>query len=459
VTPPALERTLAQAVRAAGATGTDQWVVWRRRAPSDAGALAMLAGAAGDAFYYAIPEADLAIGTRGAVCAVEADGAQRFETVERALDETASRLFGVGEDDPRGVPLWVGGFAFSDTTTRDETWRGFPAARWWIPRELVFERAGETWRSSARRIAPGDDPATLLHDLARPVPVASRRIEDPTVSPHRVTLDAAGDAPQHARLVARALDAIARGDLEKVVVARALDVERTAPFDPIGLLAELRRLHPRCATYAVARDGAWLVGATPERLLRREGHRLLATALAGSAPRGRSPEEDARLRRTLVESKKEQSEHAVAVRALREALAPVCSALRVPEAPTVLGLGGVQHLCTPIEASLEEEYAGLLSIAGQVHPTAAVAGAPRGDSLAWLAHHEGLHRGWYAGLVGWVDASGDGELSAALRCALLRGGRARLFAGGGIVAGADPEAELRETRLKWNALLPSLLEL
>ena len=208
----------------------------------------------------------------------------------------------------------------------------------------------------------------------------------------------------------------------------------------------------------MTRAGATFLGATPERLVELADGRVATAALAGSAPRGRSPEEDARIGRALVESKKEQAEHAVVVRALREALDPLCPDLRFPEAPRLRRLEGIQHLETALSGTPHREVH-VAELLGTLHPTPAVGGAPRREALAWLERSEGLTRGWYAGPVGYVDASGGGSFRVALRCALLRGERARLFAGAGIVAGSRPESELRETQLKLQALLSGMVEL
>jgi isochorismate synthase EntC len=187
---------------------------------------------------------------------------------------------------------------------------------------------------------------------------------------------------------------------------------------------------------------------------------VLSGALAGSAPRGRTPAEDERLARALRESKKEQAEHDVVRRAVLEALAPVCESLDAPEAPGLLRLDGIQHLHTPVTGELRAGADGeLLALAGRLHPTPAVGGAPSAAARAFLADHEGLDRGGYAGGVGWLGASGDGELMVALRCALLEGRRATLLAGAGIVAGSDPDAELAETCLKLRAALAALVDL
>jgi isochorismate synthase len=229
------------------------------------------------------------------------------------------------------------------------------------------------------------------------------------------------------------------------------------------LLETLRGTYPACVTFAVARGDATFLGATPERLVRYDGATgvVRTGAVAGSAPRGRTPEEDAGLARALRESKKEQAEHASVVRAVREALRPLCGELCGPESPRRLALEGIQHLETPLQGRVDERHraaTGLLEIAGSLHPTPAVGGAPAEAARRFIRDREGLDRGWYAAPVGWVDRRGGGELRVALRSALLRGRVARLFAGAGIVAGSEPERELRETRLKLRSLLGPILE-
>ena len=228
-------------------------------------------------------------------------------------------------------------------------------------------------------------------------------------------------------------------------------------------------IRARCWTRCVARirpvqyspsrgPAAIFLGATPECLVRLVEGRVETASVAGSAPRGRSPEEDLELGRQLRESKKEQAEHAFVVRALCDALAPHCDALEVRESPRLMRLQDIQHLETPITGQLRARRS-ILEVLGSVHPTPAIAGAPREAALEWLSLNENLDRGWYSGPIGFVDSEGGGEFYAALRSAVLRGNEARLFAGAGVVDGSDPESELRETRLKLRAMLAPLMEI
>ena len=178
-------------------------------------------------------------------------------------------------------------------------------------------------------------------------------------------------------------------------------------------------------------------------------------AIAGSAPRGIDAEEDARLAAGLLASDKDREEHAVVVAMLRDALGPIVERLDVAPEPGILALRDIQHLVTPMEGLLREET-GILALAERLHPTPAVGGEPRGAALDLIAEHEGFDRGWYAGPVGWLGADGDGELMVALRCGLVDGQRATLFAGCGIVADSDPSREWEESRIKLRPVASAL---
>jgi isochorismate synthase len=476
VTPEALERSLravvAEAAHAAARAGRPRWAALRARvAPRDG--LEIFGGAGEeDRFYWERPAEGWSVAALGAAQLVEASGAGRFRAAARAAREIFSAIHLAGEPGPRRTgALLVGGFAFSETPSQSPVWRGFPPCRLALP-ELLFAREGDrAWCTAVRRIDPGADveresgamlarlrersdapyPALSLAERCAPTPAGELEAPSYIARADRSHAD-------YCDRVDAALRDIAAGDLEKVVLARSIDLRRNAPLDPGALLDDLRSIYPGCTSFAVARAGGVFVGATPEHLVRLENARVTTAAVAGSAARGRDPEHDARLGRELCESKKEQAEHAIVVRALREVLSDCCEDLDVPEAPRLQRLGEIQHLETPISGTLRDGES-ILELVERMHPTPSVAGAPRAAALAWIARRENLDRGWYAGPVGFVDADGGGDFCVALRSAVLRGGEARLFAGAGIVDGSIPNAELQETRLKLRAMLTPLLEI
>ncbi|MEX2256754.1 MAG: isochorismate synthase [Acidimicrobiia bacterium] len=247
--------------------------------------------------------------------------------------------------------------------------------------------------------------------------------------------------------VTAALDAIARGDLEKVVLARAVEVEADHPFDVPTILERLLVEQPGCFVYAV--DG--MVGASPELLVRRRTLRIECRPMAGTV----MATDEAALQR-LRASAKDAREHRVVVDAIVESLGPLCERLLVGAEPEVARLASVAHLATPIRGTLHDPAPDALAIARTLHPTPAVGGMPRAAALDAIDALEPTARERYAGPVGWIDARGDGEWAVALRGAAIDGTRATLHAGAGIVAGSVPDDEWRETDAKLEPMMRAL---
>ena len=246
--------------------------------------------------------------------------------------------------------------------------------------------------------------------------------------------------------VEAAVRRIDAGELEKVVLAHDLLAVAEHDIDVRAVLAGLAAGNPDCWTFAV--DG--LVGATPELLVSRTGDRVFSRVLAGTTSRGGNAAADIARVDALMHSAKDLAEHRFAVESLVVSLAPHVRDLVVPPEPVPLELSNVTHLATDVVATLGDG-SDVLDLLAAVHPTAAVGGTPSDVALGVLAELEPMNRGRYTGPVGWVDARGDGEWGIALRCAQLDGPTARLFAGGGIVAGSDPDDEVLEAQAK---LLP-----
>jgi len=262
--------------------------------------------------------------------------------------------------------------------------------------------------------------------------------------------------PTHAEWCASVAEAVARIDareVEKVVLARAVEVEADGPLVVPDILRRLRVLFPSCMVFSV--DG--FVGASPELLVARLGLDVRSQPLAGTVARSGDPATDDRLARALLASDKDRHEHGLVVDAVASALRTVCDRLDIPATPAIVPLRNVAHLGTTIRGRLTSPAASALALACRLHPTPAVAGTPTIAALALLARLEGSTRGRYAGPVGWVDARGNGEWAVGIRSAEVHGNRARLMSGNGIVAGSDPDDELVETQVKLQALLAAIV--
>jgi isochorismate synthase len=263
-------------------------------------------------------------------------------------------------------------------------------------------------------------------------------------------------AEAYGAAVASVTECIRSGDLRKAVLARTIEVDAGRPLDPRRLAHRLRAVNPDAYTYAVPVDDGVFVGASPELLVSRRGVVVRSNPLAGSAPRSGDPDEDRANAEALRSSAKNREEHAIVVDAVRDTLWPLCGELTWDPEPVLLETPNVWHLSTRFEGRLKEPVPTALELALALHPTPAIAGAPTAAALSAIVELEPFARGVYAGPVGWVDADGDGEWAIALRCALLQGERAILYAGAGIVAGSDPAAEADETDRKFRAFLDAL---
>lgn len=336
-------------------------------------------------------------------------------------------------------PRLFGGFAFECGGAAQAPWEALGDGLFVLPRWVYGRDGGGAWLRYHRSEG---DPVEELEVLWRRLLHAS--------SPRSAARVQAIEPPSPV-LWRRELDAIRgaieAGHLAKAVAATRATVELDGPLDPRVVLTRLQRRFAGCTRFAIRRDGTTFLGATPERLLSRRGDVLRTEALAGSAAPGRE--------QALRTSRKDRHEHDLVVEAIVAALAPFTTELRRPAEPTLHRLPNVVHLRTPIEARVGETPT--LELVRALHPTPAVGGVPTRSALRLIADHE-QPRGWYAAPIGWLDATGDGAFAVGLRSGVLRGRRAWAFAGCGIVAGSEPEAEFEEARLKLRAFLGALSE-
>ena len=248
-------------------------------------------------------------------------------------------------------------------------------------------------------------------------------------------------------------DAVQRGDMTKVVIARDIIITADKPLDVRAILRRLRASFGSSYRYSI--DG--FVGASPELLIERRGDVVRSHPLAGTTPRTGDPATDARMAAELMSSMKNQVEHRVVIDVVNDTLLPWCSYLDWEAEPSIVAVANVQHLGTRLEGFLSQPAPSVLEMAQALSPTPALGGHPRPEALALIAEVEGMDRGRYGGAVGWMDADGNGTFAVAIRCANISGSEAHLYAGGGIVAESDPLAELAETQAKFQAMISAII--
>ena len=299
-----------------------------------------------------------------------------------------------------------------------------------IPKVVVGQKGSQSWITWI-----GDSPQPVLPESPNEFSQGAFTFGDGSIS-----------TSAWKERVAEAIKRIEKNGVDKVVLARDLVATSTQEIQAIPVLKKLASEYPSTWTFAV--DG--LVGATPELLLRLSRGMVTSRVLAGTIPKTGDDEKDLALAASLARSSKDLEEHEYAVRSVAEALEPFCSSTNVPESPFVLHLANVMHLATDVTGALSEtkQRVDAFSLLKSLHPSAAVCGTPRNIAFDIIDEIEGMNRGRYAGPVGWIDASGDGELGIALRTGQITGKEIRIYAGCGIVAGSNPEKELEESAAK-----------
>ncbi len=416
---------------------------------------------AGDRWFcWEQPDRDgFALAALGSAHEVVSRGPERFgDLVAACAEVTRGRLSDEPDRLPAGVgPVWVGGFAFAPDGGRAAHWSSFPPALMMMPELALHRIGGRTHLTLSALAGPGVDPAAVTRRLGARLAALSEATL-PLLDPHPTSEARIASVLPPGRFeesVAQALGRIRAGELEKVVLAREVVVEAPQAHEPAAIYGALRELFASCFCFCCGSPEAAFLGASPELLVRRAGAGAATVALAGSTRRSADPAVDDHLGEQLLRSAKERREHEIVVRRIERALRNQSVWVEAAPEPGLVKVANIQHLATPLRAQLSEPRSAV-ELAGLLHPTPAVGGEPRERALATIAELEQLDRGWYAGPVGWMDAAEDGEFCVAIRSALLRDRVAHLFAGNGIVTDSDPTAELAETEVKLEALLPLL---
>ncbi|MEO5838400.1 MAG: isochorismate synthase [Acidimicrobiales bacterium] len=385
-----------------------------------------------------------ALAALGEAAAIEVPAHERATAAERAGD-VLSAIECDGDIDTYGT----GPLAFAALPFATER-----AATIVIP-EIIYGRdlGGTRWITWI-----GDGPAPSREELVARLTMPDGQHQHPRT----FAVSSARTEESWRASVAAVRDHLRAGHARKVVMARELDIACDAPVARWPVVERLRNAYASSFVFAVpcapqSATTPWLVGATPELLVRRIGDIVRSQPMAGTTRRSADAQTDARLAALLLASHKDRNEHQITIDTVLETLLPWCSYLDSETEPAIVSVANVHHLASFVEGRLSKPLPSVLELVTALHPTPAVCGHPRDAARALIDEHELMDRASYAGAVGWVDRAGQGEWAVALRCAEIAGTRARLFAGGGIMVDSDPDAELEETRVKFETMLGAIV--
>lgn len=411
-------------------------------------------------FFWERPDHELALAAGGRVAHLKSTGIGRFDHISRQATAlfNRSKTFSDIMHSMAGAHL-VGGFSFFDHQP-EGSWRSLGNTAFVLPEWLLI-RDGQFSILNITRTWNASDTAeslrtwyinwyeqfvsTLQRHLER-----SRILKDPEYSGRDIVVTETGkEKNTWVKRVEQAIEAIKEHKFQKIVLARELRIPVKKKISATKLIHSLRREYPSCYSFLFQLNAeAAFLGSTPEKLLSLQSPYIKTEALAGSISRGKTATRDAINEKKLLESTKDLEEHDYVLQVLRQKLAPITESLVHPPGPVIKKYANVQHLCTPVAATLSSNH-NAIDILGRLHPTPAVGGFPQHDAVQYIQPMEQIQRGWYAGPFGWFNSNRRAEFSVAIRSGLVSRSQVRFFAGAGIVEDSDPLTEWEETRLKF----------
>lgn len=415
-------------------------------------------------FYVERPMEGVALAGAEVALRYSPEGEERFQAANAFIEATLENAIAIGDKSlPFFGPHFFCGFTFFDEIGINEP---FPAASIFVPSWQVSVKNGRCVATANALVGSESDVAAIASRIWKAntkfksfdyYSVETNQDERNRANWRIENTDEEGGTVGFGEAVAAAIGEIGAGAFDKIVLARAQDLRANQVFHPLEILNALRDRYPDCYSFSFANGkGQSFIGASPERLVQIEDGTIATDALAGSAARGASAAEDARLGSGLLRSEKDLREQKVVLDSMIRRLADLGVDASTSDRPKLKRLSNVQHLYNEICGTVPEGLR-LLDFVQSLHPSPAVGGSPRDAACERIPDLERFDRGLYAGPIGWVNRKMEGEFFVSIRSALIDGNLARLYAGVGIVEGSIPENEIQETDLKFKALLENLL--
>jgi menaquinone-specific isochorismate synthase len=371
-----------------------------------------------------------------------------IQFLEHAIIQQSHKVKGVG-------PTIFGGFSFDPLKTRTKLWSKFSHSLFHLPKYMLTILEGQAYLTTNIVCTKNDDElladkitierSKLLNHLVKPT-------FDKWNLPYKIE-EINPEPWKHS--VEKLVKDLQVGTLKKVVLARELRLIFNQTIKVEQVLHHLLKEQAESFVFAFESNGDCFIGASPERLIKKDGENLFSTCLAGSIARGTSVIEDQNLGNLLLSDNKNLNEHQFVVDMIKNAMEEFCREIFIPKFPQLMKMRYIQHLYTPV-SGISKENTSLLKVLEHLHPTPALGGMPKNEAIEKIREVEELDRGFYAAPIGWLDLNGNGEFAVAIRSGLIQGNEASLFAGCGIVENSDAESEFLETRIKFRPMLNAL---
>lgn len=411
----------------------------------------------GERFFWKDPKDELILVGLGCAAHIQSEQTDnRFLFVEKEWVSCLQDAFIYNPYKEIGIgPIVFGGFTFDPAKEKTSLWSKYTDSMFNLPKYLITINRGQVFLTTNIICSPEDNESIIQNEINDQNQLiftessADRLQQGKLLKTEEILPNEWKDA------VRKIVGELADGPLKKVVLARELRLLFDKPIEVEKVLSNLNEQQHESFIFAMESDGDCFVGASPERLVKKQGNEILSTCLAGSISRGVTEQEDRLLGEELLNDQKNLVEHQYVVDMIKEALEEFCNEIILPDQPQLMKIRDIQHLYTPVIGKCHETTS-LLQLVERLHPTPALGGLPKKEAVEKIRTVEALDRGFYAAPLGWMDYKGNGEFAVAIRSGLIQGKEASLFAGCGVVADSDPESEYLETSLKFRPMLRAL---
>lgn len=411
----------------------------------------------GERFFWKDPQDELVLIGLGISKQIQSDQAtDRFFHVEKEWEDFLRDSIVFNPHTEIGIgPVMFGGFSFDPYKPKTDLWSKYADSLFHLPKYLLSIVKGKTFLTTNIVCTPHDDISLfnkvveernqLLHSLNQ-----SHRFRT------TILLDAEEISPgKWKSTVENTVKELTAGPLKKVVLARELRLTFNGVIEAEKVLHNLYDQQHESFIFAFESNGDCFIGASPERLVKKQENEIFSTCLAGSISRGETEEEDRSLGEALLNDQKNLIEHNYVVEMIKEALEESCDEIILPAKPQLMKNRDIQHLYTPVIGKCHKDTS-LLLLVERLHPTPALGGLPKKEAVEKIRQVEELDRGFYAAPLGWIDYNRNGDFAVSIRSGLIQGNEASLFAGCGVVADSNSESEYMETSLKFRPMLRAL---
>ena len=353
--------------------------------------------------------------------------------------------------------ITMGGLAFDYKKERTKLWENYSNYELIIPKLTFSQYAGKAFVTANFKVTEESVVEDEIAEMESLIDMLLNKQMDFTIKAREVKSKVEIEPDEWKETVGQARDEIIAEKAKKIVLAREMRLTFKERLIIGDVLEKLLETQPNSYVFAIEKGDDCFVGATPERLVKVEGNKLLSTCLAGTAPRGKTTEEDRVIAHNLLNDSKNREEHDYVVQMIKGSIASSCEAIHIPSEPIIYPLRNLQHLYTPVTAKIKKNYT-LIDLVRKLHPTPALGGLPNDVAMEFIRKNEILDRGWYGAPVGWMDDRWNGEFAVAIRSGLIQSNEASLFAGCGVMKDSEPELEYEETNVKFLPMLNVLEE-